>query len=121
MILVDTSIWADHLRRADKALSVRLEAGTVLMHPFVIGELAMGHLPKRAAILSGLQKLPAAVVASASEVLGLIDRAELAGSGVGYIDAHLLASACLSGARLATRDRRLQAVAERLGLLARLD
>lgn len=121
MILVDTSIWADHLRRADAALTMCLERETVLMHPFVIGELAMGNFPKRDVILDTLRWLPAAFVATNDEVLRLIDFADLAGSGVGYIDAHLLASTRLTpGAWLASRDRRLQAAAARLGLAADL-
>lgn len=117
MILVDTSVWVDHLRDRDARLAQVLEAGNVLVHPFVIGELALGNLRHREAILRNLADLPAAERASDDEVLAFIDTMALAGSGIGYIDAHLLASARLMpGARLWTRDRRLDAVAERLGL-----
>lgn len=119
MILVDTSVWVDHFRRGDGQLAGLLEAGEVLSHPFVIGELACGHLASRQLVLELLHELPGAVVAQHEEVLGFIDRHRLAGQGIGYVDAHLLASVSLShGATLWTRDRRLRAVANRLGLLA---
>jgi predicted nucleic acid-binding protein len=117
VILVDTSIWIDHLRREDDGLKIRLGLGLVSTHPFVIGELALANLRQRATILDSLRELPAAPVASDKEVLAFIDSHALAGSGVGYIDAHLLASATLSnGGSLWTRDRRLRAVTVKLGL-----
>lgn len=117
MILVDTSVWIDHLRNGDAALVRRLETGQVLAHPFVIGELALGNLRLRQSILDALHDLPQALVASDREVLTLIDRHSLAGLGIGYVDAHLLAAVKLTpDARLWTRDRRLSGVAERLGL-----
>lgn len=92
------------------------------MHPFVIGELALGHLRQRRVILGTLRLFPSAIVARPEEVLELIDIAELAGIGIGYVDAHLLASVKLTrNTLLATRDRRLRSVAERLGLLAHFD
>ena len=117
MILVDTSIWTDHFRRSEAELVAYLGQGQVLAHPFVIGELALGHLHHRDAVLDALSGLPQAVVASDSEVLGFIARAELTGLGIGYIDAHFLAAVRLTPpARLATRDKRLHKAAERLGL-----
>ena len=112
MILVDTSVWIDHLRKGDAELARKLEAGDVLAHPFVIGELACGNLANRHAILALLRTLPAAQVASDDEVLGFIERRKLMGRGIGYIDVHLLASLALThGSRLWTRDKRLAAVA----------
>ena len=117
MILVDTSVWIDHLRHGDRALAALLERNQVLSHPFVIGELALGHLRQREAILAALQDLPRADVAGDAEVLVFIDRQELFGFGIGYIDAHLLASVRLTpDALLWTRDRRLAAAAGRLSL-----
>jgi predicted nucleic acid-binding protein len=111
VILVDTSVWIDHLRGGDAALAELLEGGLVLSHPFVIGELALGALRQRDIVLDSLQALPRAVVASDGEVLGLIDRLNLHGQGIGYVDAHLLASVRLTaGASLWTRERRLAAV-----------
>ena len=116
MILVDTSVWVDHLRGGDAALASQLEAGTVLCHPFVVGEIACGSLSDRGAILALLQHLPTAPVAETDEVLRYIERHKLHGKGIGYVDAHLLAATALSGgARLWTRDRRLHAVARGLG------
>lgn len=121
MILVDTSIWVEHLRTGDERLTTWLNRGEVLGHPYVMGELALGKLQRRAAFLSHLQDLPQAVVASDEEVLRLIDRHALFGRGVGYVDAHLLAAALLTaGSKLWTRDRRLQAVAAQLDLAAAL-
>jgi len=118
MILVDTSIWIDHLRQRDERLSKLLNQGQVLAHPFVIGELALGSLQNRAAILGALQDLPQAPVATEGEVLSFIEQNTLYGLGIGYIDAHLLAAVRLSpGATLWTRDKRLLAAGTSLGLV----
>ncbi|HEX9905087.1 MAG TPA: type II toxin-antitoxin system VapC family toxin [Propylenella sp.] len=120
MILVDTSVWIDHIRKNDPALVRLLEDGDALTHPFVIGELALGNLRAREVILGDLRSLPRARVAHDEEVLGFVELHRLFGQGIGYIDAHLLASVALtSGAALWTRDRRLTAITERLGLAAR--
>ena len=116
MILVDTSVWVDHLRAGDARLAGLLERGAVVMHPFVLGEMACGSLSERRAMLDLLRELPAAVAADDEEVLGFIERHELHGKGIGYVDAHLLASVALTeGASLWTRDRRLRGAAEELG------
>ena len=116
MILVDTSVWVDHLRTGDPQLVALLEQPGVLMHPFVIGEIACGSLKNRALIFDLLNDLPAAAVAEAHEVLSFIEHHALDGKGIGYVDAHLLASTVLTdGAKLWSRDKRLQAVAEMLG------
>jgi len=115
LILVDTSVWVDHLRRGDERLAGLLERGTVLMHPFVVGEIACGSLADRQTLLELLQDLPAAVVGEHSEVLAFIERHALHGRGIGYVDVHLLASVALTdGARLWTRDKRLRLAAEEL-------
>lgn len=117
MILVDTSVWIDHLRSGETALAAALEDGRVLMHPFVLGELACGTLKNRDEVLELLGDLPAAPTATDPEVLGLIERRALMSRGIGYIDIHLLASAALADVgRLWTRDRRLAAVASELEL-----
>ncbi|MEW6169656.1 MAG: type II toxin-antitoxin system VapC family toxin [Pseudomonadota bacterium] len=117
MVLVDTSVWIDHLRKGDAALVAALEGGRVLMHPFVRGELACGKLSNRAGLLALLHDLPSAPVATDDEALGFIDRHALMGRGIGYIDVHLLASAALAApTRLWTRDRRLANVAVDLNL-----
>lgn len=116
MILVDTSVWVDHLRRSDPGLVDLLERSAVLIHPFVVGELACGSLRDRSQILELLQQLPAAVVAHDDEVLHFIDQHGLHGQGIGYIDTHLLASVALTqGARLWTRDLKLRRVAQAMG------
>ena len=121
MILVDTSVWVDHLRVGSERLIALLNGGEVLGHPFVMGELALGNLRGQDIFLTALGALPQVVVASDEEVLHLIDRQTLFGRGIGYVDAHLLAAARLTaGTRLWTRDRRLQAVATHLGLAAAL-
>ena len=116
MILVDTSVWVDYLRRADAHLAALLERGQVLMHPFVIGEIACGSLRDREATLELLRQLPAAAVAEPDEALGFIELRGLHGKGIGYVDLHLLASTALNaGAMLWTRDKRLRDAAEALG------
>lgn len=107
MLLVDTSVWSDHLRRHDPAMASRLAAGEVLAHPFVIGEIACGSFPRRSETLSLLHSLPSAPLLAQAELLGFIERHALAGKGVGFVDIHLLASAMVANARLWTRDRRL--------------
>jgi predicted nucleic acid-binding protein len=120
LILVDTSIWIDHLRADNSALRRLLDAGRVMMHPFVIGELALGRMRQREIILAALYDLPRAELATDVEVLGFVDREALFGRGIGYVDVHLLASARLSaGAQLWTKDTRLRDVAEELGLAMR--
>ena len=116
MILVDTSVWVEHLRRGLPRLAALLQEGMVLIHPWVIGELACGNLRNRAEVLELLQGLPAAVVASDQEVLLLIEQDQLMGQGIGYVDAHLLASAKLSLCQLWSQDRRLAALTQELGL-----
>lgn len=117
MILVDTSIWVDHLRNGDEALAGLLDKGRVLAHPFVIGELALGHLRQRKTILAAMRDLPQATIATDAEVQLFIEQNSLAGLGIGYVDAHLLASTRLSsGAALWTHDRKLLDVAERMNL-----
>ena len=119
MILVDTSIWIDHLRSGDARLAALLNAGQVLTHPFVIGEIAMGSLRRRDTVLSLLTDLPSATVASDLEVLRLIEGHGLHGRGLGYIDAHLVAAALLtSGASIWTRDNALDSCARQLGVAA---
>jgi len=117
MILVDTSVWVDHLRDGAPALAAVLEQGSVLMHPFVLGELACGNLKNRGEVLRLLGELPAAPMATDPEALNYIERRDLMGRGIGYVDVHLLASVALAGAaRLWTRDKRLAAVAADLKL-----
>jgi predicted nucleic acid-binding protein len=116
VILVDTFAWVEHLRRGLPRLATLLQEGEVLIHPWVIGELACCNLRNRSQVLELLQGLPAATVASDAEVLLLIEGDRLMGRGIGYIDAHLLASARLSHCRLWTQDRRLAAVAQEQGL-----
>ncbi len=117
MILVDTSIWIDHLRHSDAALAAALGEGRVLAHPFVIGELACGVMANRSEVLNLLRALPQAPVASTEETLRFIEARGLMGRGIGYVDVHLLASVALDGgATLWTRDSRLAAVAADLSL-----
>ena len=116
MILVDTSVWVDHLRLGDAQLSGMLESGRVVMHPFVVGEIACGSMTQRAAVLALLQDLPHAVVATHEELLAFIERHALHGKRVGYVDVHLLAAVALTGGvSLWTRDKALRAAAQALG------
>ncbi|MBA4159458.1 MAG: type II toxin-antitoxin system VapC family toxin [Gemmatimonadetes bacterium] len=115
MILVDTGVWIDHLRAGDPVLAVALDGGRVLMHPFVMGELACGNLHNRREVLELLGALPPAPIATNAETLGFIEQRTLMGRGIGYIDVHLLASVSIAGtAQLWSRDRRLAAAAAEL-------
>ncbi len=117
MILVDTSIWVDHLRKGDTVMRQLLDQGDVLSHPLIVGELAMGDLHPRQAILDTLQQLPTVISASHDEVLRFISQHKLYGLGIGYIDVHLLAAVRLTPkATLWTRDKRLTKIAETLNV-----
>jgi predicted nucleic acid-binding protein len=116
VILVDTSVWVDHLRGTNPGLVQVLERGAVLAHPWVIGELALGRLRHREEILGLLGRLPQAVTATPAEVLVLIERESLYGIGIGFVDAQLLAATRLTPeAELWTRDRHLREAASRFG------
>jgi len=117
VILLDTSVWIDHLRQGDAQVVSVLQSGLVLTHPFVIGELACGQLKSRTEVLGLLAALPQARVAQDQEVLFFIERHGLMGRGIGYIDAHLLAATALTeDARLWTRDKRLDSLAREFEL-----
>jgi len=117
VILVDTSVWVDHLRSGDAALRSLLDNGAVLAHPWVIGELALGNLGNREEILELLHGLPQSELADDEEVLRLVEQQALHGTGIGYVDAQLLAATRLTpDARLWTRDKRLDAIATQLGI-----
>lgn len=117
MILVDTSIWVDHLRGANVDLARLLDGGLVAVHPFVIGELACGSLVNRQEVLALLHALHGAPVATSEEALAFIESRSLMGRGIGFTDVHLLASCALAGdLSLWTGDRRLASVAREMGL-----
>ena len=116
MVLADTSVWIAHLRQKNIHLSALLDEAVVSVHPFIIGEIACGQLKNRREILSLLQALPEAPVVSPSELLHFIDKRDLAGSGIGLVDAHLLASSELMNVMLWTTDKPLQRVAAALDL-----
>jgi len=114
VILVDTSVWVDHLRAGEPVLAELLAGNRVLVHPFVVGELACGNLRNRDEILSLLRHLPAAAAATDDEALAFIDQHALMGRGIGYVDVHLLAAAMLAAVPLWTRDKHLAKVASAL-------
>lgn len=114
MILTDTSIWIDHFRHSDADLRRVIEEDMLLCHPFVIGELALGSLRDRATVLAFLGAQRQATVATHDEIMTMIDRHGLFSMGIGYTDAHLLASVLLDrGSALWTRDKRLRTAAEK--------
>ena len=116
MVLADTSVWIAHFRAAQPGFEDMLSDGLILMHPFVVGELACGNLKNRARILDDLKALPRAKRASDEEVMYLIQDRNLSGRGLGWTDAHLLAAALLSRSVFWTVDKRLAAAASDLGL-----
>ncbi len=117
MILVDTSVWIDHLRQGNRHLEAMLSRRQVLAHPHVVGEIALGSIRNHDQVVTALTELPQATVADDAEVLFLIRKHALMGSGIGYVDAHLLASTMLTPeARLWSHDKRLANVAKALGV-----
>jgi predicted nucleic acid-binding protein len=119
MVLVDTSVWVDHLRAGVPRLAELLESGEVLVHPFISGELACGRMTRRTEILQLLQALPQAQTAAHEEVLLLIEDRKLMGRGLGYVDIHLIASALLSSCPIWTNDDSLRTACEQLGVYTR--
>ena len=117
MVLVDTSVWIDHLRSNEPDLISLLDKSQIVIHPMVIGELACGNLPNRYDVLEHLEGLPQVSVVTHDEVLFFIEHHRLMGSGIGYVDAHLLASSVLHGTtRVWTRDRRMTTIADELNI-----
>lgn len=116
MVLVDTSVWIEHLRKTSPRLVGLLNNGEVAIHPFVIGELACGNLANQQELLSLLHSLPAVERVEDDEILFFIEQHSLAGKVLGLIDVHLLASSMMSKHPLWTKDKRLAAAAEKLGL-----
>lgn len=116
MLLVDTSVWVEHLRTGTVGLEAALNDGQVICHPFIIGELACGNLKSRPHILSLLDTLPSAQLADHEEVMRFIETNRLMGKGLGYVDIHLLASAVLTNVPLWTLDKRLDKAAAALGI-----
>lgn len=114
MILADTSVWISHLRTREAHLAKLLAGGQILTHPFVVGEIACGNLKKRSEVLTNLRHLPEVQVVSHAEVMYVIEERRLWGMGVGWVDAHLLASAAVADCLLWTLDLRLRAAAEKL-------
>jgi predicted nucleic acid-binding protein len=115
-VLVDTSVWVDHLRERDARLAQLLEDGLAWTHPFVIGELACGNLARRGEVLALIGALPSAPMAEHEEVFAFVESRRLMGRGLGWIDMHLLASAVLAAVPLLTSDKNLSAVARELGV-----
>ena len=119
MILADTSIWVDHFRSGNDRLRSLLDQFSIVLHPFIISELALGNFRNRDGVIGHLKNLPAAPRAGDEEVLYFIEQNRLMGRGISYVDAHLLASAALAeGVRIWTLDRRLADAARALGLSA---
>jgi predicted nucleic acid-binding protein len=117
-VLVDTSIWVDYFRRSDSRLAGLLDRRIVVMHPFVIGELVLGHV-QIAKMIEDLRDLPRAIMADTDEIFEFIAQRKLSGSGIGYVDVHLLAAAALAPETYVwTRDKRLHAAAQSLSLAA---
>lgn len=117
MILVDTSVWVDYLNKGDIDLAELLLSEHVMCHPYIIGEIALGSLKARRTVLSLLQELPSGLVSEHAEVISLIENKGMFSRGIGYVDICLITSAMLTpGVRIWTRDKKLHAVCEELGL-----
>ncbi len=121
MILADTSVWVDHFCSGDDELRKQLINQRIVMHPFVVAELALGSLPQRAKTLSFLEQLPSLTVARLDEVRQLIEARSIYSRGIGLVDTHLIASVFLNPSTvLWTRDKRLSDIAKALGIHANL-
>jgi len=117
VILADTSVWISHLRKGVSALQALLLEGEIVCHPFIIGELACGNIKNRTEFLALMQALPMLPVVTQGEFLHFVDSNKLMGTGIGFVDIHLLASSRLIQIPLWTEDTKLQATAKKLKLL----
>ncbi len=117
MVLVDTSIWIDHLRRSNAGLVELLEQTQVAIHPWIVGELACGNIKNRKELLLLLKSLPSIRTADDDEVLQLIESKKLMGQGIGWVDVHLLATCLIEGIPLWTADKNLRTISAALGVL----
>jgi predicted nucleic acid-binding protein len=117
MVLVDTSVWIDHFHKTNIRLTGLLEESFVLIHPYIVGELACGNIKNREEILKLLQSLPQIKVTNHNEIIYFIEKNKLYGKGLGYIDIHLLASCIIDNAKLYTRDKKLINIAKELKLM----
>jgi predicted nucleic acid-binding protein len=120
MILADTSVWIDHFRRGNRAFAAMLQSANIATHPFIVGELACGFLSARERILSLLKNLPQIPQVKHDDVLEFMEQRHLWGKGIGYTDAHLLASAYYFETLLWTFDKRLPALAVEMGVAAKV-
>jgi predicted nucleic acid-binding protein len=120
-LLVDTSVWTDHLRKRSERFVRLLQSEQVSTHPFVIGELACGNLARRTEIIEMLSDLPVLALADHSEVLHLLHENQLYGTGLGWIDLHLLAAARIAQVPFWTTDKRLAAAAKALAIRSPID
>ena len=121
MILADTSIWIDHFRSGNKEMRTHLDQGQIVIHPFIVAELALGSLQKRALTLALLDHLPQVQVAQMTEVRVMIEARRLYSLGIGLTDAHLIASVFINPSTLLwTKDKPLRKAAEALGIHASL-
>jgi predicted nucleic acid-binding protein len=118
MILVDTSVWIEHFRAGNERLKSLLFDQQVLCHPFIVGELACGTLHRRGAILANLKALPESYLLEHEEVMSFLESQRLYGEGIGWVDAHLLASTLLTGCAIWTFDKPLRRAAAALNVLA---
>jgi predicted nucleic acid-binding protein len=115
-VLADTSVWIDHWRTMSARFADLLGEDRIVIHPFVLGEIALGAIASRAELLQHLGRLRTTSVAQHREVLGLIEQTPLWGRGIGWVDAHLLATAMLDRIQLWTLDQQLHAAAQELGV-----
>ena len=120
MILVDTSVWVNHLRVSDPLLGSLLAQNRVVVHPWIVGEIACGSFVKRSAVVESLQSLPQLGPASEEEVLFFVEKHHAFGKGIGYVDAHLLTSAVIDNCKIWTTDKRMALIATQLNLCYRL-
>ena len=118
MILADTSIWVDHLRNRNLEMEKRLIRGQIVMHPFIVAEIALGSLHNRRKKLDDMDALLEVKVAQLNEVRHMIEAHALYSKGIGLTDAHLIASCLMTpGTQLWTRDADMKNVAKALGIL----
>jgi len=116
MILVDTSIWIDHLNNSNNELIRLLNSNRVCIHPFIIGELSCGNIANRKELLSLLRALPRVEPVLEEEIFTLIENKNLYGIGLGIVDINLIASALIHDVKIWTHDKSLNKIAKKLNI-----
>lgn len=115
-VIIDSSVWIDHLRKPNGVVRQLLEEGKALSHSWIIGELATGQIKNRHNFLGNLKLLTMVKEATVKETLDFLEAHQLYGRGLSFTDVHVVASALLSDVRILTRDKPMIVITKEFGI-----